>query len=786
MPNKLLPEDLTPEQINTLYNRFQNRDLSSKQAMRFLKFVNDGDIVLPEGSTLDIPVLDPEIAAEYRSGKMSLEQQGQLQIALDKGVIKLPEEKGFLEKIAGFSEMITGERRKTPESETLPNLWSMPEVGKVSFNALKAIIATASTDPNETSKIIQNLFPNIKVRQDEKGNNIYTSAKDGKEYIDTPGFQQSDLLRGLLTGLEYYPAGKTKTILGQTLAAGATETAIQAGQKLAGGEFDVEQVGMAAGGAGALAAGGKVISAGNLAVQRAYKGFRGKPLTPLPKKDIVEITKKAVKGNKHAIKELAERVAPDPKVIAAAKRLGIDEYLQPDHITTNQQFREMAQSIKSVQSSPSRKLEIEGYEAIGKRADDLITEIGGTTDLSKLDKSIKASFKKVHSELDNVGTKTYKIVEDGIPDGTPTPATNIISFIENKIKSSQGRDILTPLEKEIHKKLKIIKGDSPNFFTVNEIRKKIGRGLNKQGEYKDEARGLLKKLYKEILSDQRPIAEKFGLVKEFDLYRSAIKMRKGIEDDITSLFGKQFNRDLIEGNLNTKLTTATKKLAEGDVSKMKALLETVPEDIKQDVFSSGIATAFNKSAIAGKLNFNTFSNWYEGIMKNSEARKFLLSNLPKDSRKRLSDLYRVSKAISKSTKERITTGKTMADRLRRGDSFMYKVYDFVKRDVAPTVIAEGVGRSLGFPFLGAGLAAGFRTAVRTGSRAKKDIILAADELLKSPAFVSAVHSGNAKQFSKTRAWKTFFNAMGRPRELSNPEQWILSAFQAGKNIKGDE
>ena len=69
-------------------------------------------------------------------------------------------------------------------------------------------------------------------------------------------------------------------------------------------------------------------------------------------------------GAKKATSILAEKAEIDPKVLQAAQRLGIDEYLQPDHLTTSQAYRELAQAAKSIPGSQTRAAEIEGLNAL--------------------------------------------------------------------------------------------------------------------------------------------------------------------------------------------------------------------------------------------------------------------------------------------------------------------------------------------------------------------------------------------------------------------------------------
>jgi len=73
-------------------------------------------------------------------------------------------------------------------------------------------------------------------------------------------------------------------------------------------------------------------------------------------------------GAGRATRVLAEQAAPDPKVVESATRLGILEYLQPDHLTTNQAYRELAQAIKSQPGSQTRATEIQASSRKSRRS----------------------------------------------------------------------------------------------------------------------------------------------------------------------------------------------------------------------------------------------------------------------------------------------------------------------------------------------------------------------------------------------------------------------------------
>ena len=108
------------------------------------------------------------------------------------------------------------------------------------------------------------------------------------------------------------------------------------------------------------------------------------------------------------------------------------------------------------------------------------------------------------------------------------------------------------------------------------------------------------------------------------------------------IFGKNLNATLLR-----PLDRATKKLATGDISDFVVLVKKIPSDQRQEVVSSGLISAFKERALSKDLSFSKYANWYEGLLKNKKAYTALMANLPKGGRKKLSDFYRVSKAISR-------------------------------------------------------------------------------------------------------------------------------------------
>lgn len=715
--------------------------------------------------------------------------------------------------IAGVKEAITGEQRKTKESETLPDWGGMPELNEFSTAAAKTGLGTLLSNPAETVQIIQSNYPGVQVRQDEKGNFILKSSIDQKEYAIKPGFRLSDVPRALGGVAAFTPAGRAATLPGMAVAAGATQAGIEASQAATGGAFNPEDVATAAitapilpavvGGIKAVAqparqaiaralgrpaaAAPEIAAPGAPSIAQTAPAMAPESLVPaaapveaLSATELTQAAKKAAEGgigSTRAAQVLTEQAAPNAKTVEAAKRLGIEDYLQPEHVTTNQAYRELAEAVKSIPGSAGRQESLKGLEQVAKRADDLIGELGGSRDLSEVSGGLKERMLGTVKDLEKRADDTYDAIRAAIPAKTEAPAKNVIDFIKAHADEIGGVKNLSPQEKSILGRLEPKSGETPTYALLDQVRKDVGAAMRgNKGPFKDAEEGMLKNLYGLITSDQEAVVNSLGQGNAWKLAKSLVSTRKGVEDDLGALFGKNLDQSIV-----TKLATSVKDLPKGDVDKFVKLIQSVPEEMRQSVTASGLASAFQRSAARGEINFGNYAQWYEGLLRNKRAHTAIMANLPPSARKNLSDLYRVSKGISQSSRERITTGRIQAiqQEFQAADSFVGRLYDLAGK-AAPAAAAEGVTSIAGLP--GAGIASGIASAMTRGK--KPSAIKAVDEFLASPEFIMgarAAASGQTQQAAKKIAKSASFKKLARQinsPELSDPQRWLNQAMTA--------
>jgi len=494
-----------------------------------------------------------------------------------------------------------------------------------------------------------------------------------------------------------------------------------------------------------------------------------------------------------ALGRLATEVQADSETIAAAERLGITQYLQPDHVSTSQVVREIGQAVKSIPGSAARAAEMEGLQQVGARAAKLVEDLGGTRDLSTLSDAVKAEMKTQAGALKSTSDKLYAEIAAALPAKTRVRADKTLAFIQDRAREMNGVENLTPIEKELLSKLtpqripsksgKSVREIPPTYALVDELRKDVGEIAGGPGVVPDRSTRIAKQIRELMTEDQEVAAQAAGVADKWAKAKEAVKLRKGLEDDMAAVFGKEFDQSLV-----TKLMTSTTGLSKGDADRFANIVKAIPDSMRKEVVVSALGSAFGNATKNGELNFNTFSRFYENLGRNKQAEAAVFSNLPPGAKAAFDDLAKVSKSIAQATRENIPTGRVQSaqKQLENADSFAGTLYSIASKAAVGLPI-EAATSAMGFrgAGIGAGLAAGLGSALQKN---RTTAAKAADAVLLSPEFqrlvVDSAGSPTAQQqairrLASSPKFDVFAQAAGLPRAMSDRELFIRNALLAG-------
>ena len=506
---------------------------------------------------------------------------------------------------------------------------------------------------------------------------------------------------------------------------------------------------------GAIAPAARSVIAGVRAPATPPPGTPPPVVQPMQVAPLTAAVKQAAPDNAKALNIVAEQVLPDQSILRAAKRLGIEDNLQPDHVTTNQSFRELSAAIKSFPTSELKRAEMEGLEEVAKRANRIVEEAAGTNDISSLSAKVQKQMAGTQEELSKKAEELYTKVSAAIPARTTVKADETLSFLKSHADDLGGAKRLLPVERNL---LSSLGGDEPlTYAFLDQTRKQIGQALRKNtGPFANSESGMLKKMYSTLSDDQEAVANAAGHGDLFKAAKATVKVRKGLEDDMVSLFGKDLGDNIV-----SSLNSGMKNLSKGDTKAFVDTINAVPKNLRPEVAASGLNYAFER---AGKMSFAQFADWHKGLVRNREAYNALAENLPLSTLKQLNSLAKVSDGIRKSTREFIATGRLMVvkDELKDAETAIGKLYEGVKAVGKKGLAAEVASSSLGAP--GVGLATAVGAALQ---RTKTPGHVAADNLLNSSEFQAAI--------------KAIANGVGRDPQRTNVLNRILQNSAPWKN-----
>jgi hypothetical protein len=491
-------------------------------------------------------------------------------------------------------------------------------------------------------------------------------------------------------------------------------------------------------------------------------------------------------GSKQAQRVLAQESSPSPDVVKSAERLGIREYLQPDHVTTSEAFRQITAAIKSNPQSKLALAEREGLSKVAQRSAQLIDELGGTDDMSVLSAEVKDGVRRQASRMESQSEMLHEKVRKLIPEAAKVDAADTVGFLRAEAGRMGGAAKLAEVSPVEARLLAKLSGDEPiTYAYLDATRKQIGQALSKaSGPFKDSESGLLKKLYATLSDDQERIARRFGddAFYNWQAAKYATQLQKGFEDDLVALFGRDLDRSLASGGA-VGVPGAMRALASGDSARLGRLLGAIPEEMRPRVVASGLSTVFRSAATRGEFDFTGYMKWYDGLRKNRQSYAAVMSNLTLSQRKQLAALHRVSTGVSESLNRRIKTGAlaTIKQEMMGTDSLMENLYSLAKRG-AISVPAEAATTAMGLP--GAGLTAGVTSALM---KSKPKVLQAVDDLARTPSGTPQ-RKAAVRRLATSKAFERLARAARDklPSTLPERETWITEALTAYGTQQGQQ
>ena len=380
--------------------------------------------------------------------------------------------------------------------------------------------------------------------------------------------------------------------------------------------------------------------------------------------DALTIATEYARGKSNRADWVALAKRTDTETVTAAQNLGIIYYLHPYHVTTDQRFRQVAGTAKSILDTGIAAEEVTYGLEIAKRVDDIVKEIGGT-DLTTLEKNLRDTLDVNLKSLTDEATILYDKVSSEVPSTTQVNLSKFNNFYDEEVARLGGESQLakaSPQLAKLKRDLTPKEGEVNTFAYVDRIRKNINRSIKKQntpyaGIESSEAKFLSLLLSEEQAGTAYRISQSAG--DYFKMANSLYQQVFSVRDDMSVLFGKALDQSIVK-----KIKSGISKVGKDDLSELRKILDATPEEMKNEVVLSGLAAAMRKKGEnSNPISFENYTSLYDTILKNKEARKLILPNLTNEQFTIIRDLNKVAKGISLASKSKTATGRVMSSTL---------------------------------------------------------------------------------------------------------------------------
>lgn len=461
------------------------------------------------------------------------------------------------------------------------------------------------------------------------------------------------------------------------------------------------------------------------------------PPRPVPKEPAVSAQQIVEDLGKGKTAKVAETVVPDVEVIEAAQRLGVD--LNPEHFATNTAFQDVARALKSKPGSELLAGEVKALRDLSTKADDLVTDIGGSIDKAAISDDILNSTRSTIDQLQKQADVAYGKVREAIEPRARVETTNISEFIKERLADLGGdKSLLSNIERKLQSLIKGGKDGTITYAALDRVRRDVGEGFSSRtGPFADDSQRVLREVY-DVLSDtQQGAAEAFGVGEVYAGARNLVFKRKLIEDEAVALFGKNLANSLVP-----QIRAAATKLPRGDVTAFNKLMQALPEARRGEVAATVLGELFAAGSRQGGQLGTGFATTWRNLNRNKAAKDTLLRHLPPETRGRFQDIGQVMNAIVRSNAKSLANPSGSAGpiiaALEKG-TVATKLYSAGQAVAGEAVVMQVSG------------VPGLATVLRAAGGRKPQVsrVSTADELLTSQTFKDAI--GEAVQGNTARA-----------------------------------
>jgi hypothetical protein len=504
----------------------------------------------------------------------------------------------------------------------------------------------------------------------------------------------------------------------------------------------------------------------------------------------------AARGNSRAQQSLANLAKTNLEAKQASVELGISV---PEDVLSDS--AEIITAAGIARSKTGTDIKNEFYEDIklaSTKADDLMTNLGASEDISEVSGSVYKELSDIERDLVQKSSKIYDKINEQVPEQTVVDAPNLKKLLQEEYNRFITADPETDMNPGLLSLYKRFFGSEKqeakpvSISTLFSLKSQIGNKWSKSDPngFSSITGRELGLVYQAIKNDYREAISRFAgddFLDDLTLADEMVVRKKSVQDDIANLFGSDKN-----GSIASKLTRiGTEGAQKGDTSDITRLLNAVqsPEK-KSQVLASSLLKMSKDSE--GNFSFKNFADSWDKIKSQSEVYKIYIQNFTPSQMNTLNKLSILSRRIANSQEAIEKTGRENVQVLKARSLETQGLFSVFFNSVGGRTAARAgafAAGTAGGGWLFGTLALGAFNVL--AARSRKQTVDLVGEMFASQPFqnmmTKVIETGAVPQEQiDALASNSTFKKWSKLNGIRDPRAFIVSAIAAAKQGPEEE
>lgn len=449
---------------------------------------------------------------------------------------------------------------------------------------------------------------------------------------------------------------------------------------------------------------------------------------------------KAIQGGK--ISNVADVVNPSPEFYNATNKLGVTSEPLPSFSSMNPEYRGVEMGLSAIPGSPIAAQGLQFTQELATKADDIIKEFGGNLDKPEVSNQFRSKMNSAISKMEDEASAAYQAIGERLDKRAQANPAKTSEFIQNEyadlalgIDDPDVPSVVKDVMKSLSPRQKTLENGTvtqvpATYANMDKTRRQIGAALyKKEGQFKDADSALLGRLYANLTEDMDAMAEAQGLSQEVKQAKAIVSQRKGVEQRMQDLLGKDLSKDVVP-----EVESALSRLKTGKIEDFRRTMNLIPAEDRQSVLMTSLNKAFRGGAQgAERFDATQYTKWHADTLRNPSVRKEFAKYLPEGALEKMDAMNVIANGISTALKDKKPTGVVNA---------MFNDKAGIMRNLAGK--AAGMAANVATKGLAGGV-------VQDVISASTNQAKAAGDLLSDPALAQAIRQGVEAGYVSGRA-----------------------------------